>query len=230
MSSIEDLNIAFVGNDWFRKGGIVILRVAQIAKRIGLPIEIHLVSHQSHGYWSTHPNKKRSASDLKLLELDNVKFYGGIPNPQVIDLLEKVDFQVLASLADHSAYSILEGFSVGTPAIATNVGAIPEYNLNGKAGKKTEYLLDLPLAPNRQWKEIDYPNKNSDEYWQMLDSVYTKLAQKVIEILGNFWENSNRRERYKQLSSGAISQVKKHHDSDKIDRQLDTLYSSCLCP
>jgi glycosyltransferase involved in cell wall biosynthesis len=224
LSSEHCLHLAFVGNDWFRKGGIVILRVARLARDRDLPVQVHIVSDQSSASNLGHQDISKYTSDFNLLNLETVKFYGSLPNPKVIELLRNVDFQILASLNDQSAYSILEGFSVGTPAIATNVGAIPEYELNGKTG----YLLNLPLNSYRSWQHLHYPDKGSDQYWEMLDSVYTDLAQKVMEILENFWESSNRQETYERLSAGAIERVKQSHDSEKINQQLDKLYSSCL--
>ncbi|MFM7405911.1 MAG: group 1 glycosyl transferase [Cuspidothrix sp.] len=122
------INLMFVGNHIARKGGIVALRVAKKAKSLGLPIIIHIASGLSMGKGipTDCPDISCYDNDLKLLELDNVRFYKQLPNQEVIKLLAQSEFQLLATLQDAYAFSILEGLSVATPAITTPIFAIPD--------------------------------------------------------------------------------------------------------
>lgn len=82
------------------------------------------------------------------MDLDNVNYYKSLPNQQVIDLLSKSHFQFMPTLQDSYGFSIAEGFSVATPAITTNICALPELITPGENG----YLLEVPLNESREWK------------------------------------------------------------------------------
>ncbi len=165
--STEKLKIVFIGNHLGRKGEIAALRWAQKARNAGLPLTIHIVSKLDYGgkIWTDFPDKNRYKADLKLLNLDNVIFHGKLPNQKVIELLAFSHFHLLTTLHDTYGYSVIESFSVATPAITTNVAALPEFVHNHKNG----YLLNLELNEAREWKNSpSHALKNtSEEYWEI---------------------------------------------------------------
>ena len=117
----ETLKLVFIGNDFARKGGCVFLRLAYEAKKRRLPIVFHLVSALNYGpeVQTNHFDKSKYEKDLKLLDLSNVVFYKSITNKEVIQLLSESHFQIMATLHDTYGFSVVEGFSVATPAITT---------------------------------------------------------------------------------------------------------------
>jgi glycosyltransferase involved in cell wall biosynthesis len=122
-------------------------------------------------------------------------------------------------LHDTYGFSILEGFSVGTPAITTNVCALPEIIHPDKNG----YLLHL------QVNEYDEYNcwgplykRGGQEHWDFLDNTYNELAFQALNILIKIIDNP---EDYEQISAGAIAQAHKVHNSQKTGERLDNLYS-----
>ncbi len=46
---ISKISIVFVGQHIARKGGVVALRLAQKAEKLGLPITVHIISGLEHG-------------------------------------------------------------------------------------------------------------------------------------------------------------------------------------
>ncbi|MDJ0632041.1 MAG: glycosyltransferase family 4 protein [Xenococcaceae cyanobacterium MO_188.B29] len=213
----KTLELTFVGNDFARKGGIVALRIAKKSKAIKLPIKINLVSRMNYGaqVYTDCPERDKYLKDLELINLDNVFLYKNIANKQVIDLLHKSHFQVMCTLDDTYGFSILEGFSVGTPAITTNVCALPEFvknNING-------FVIDLELNKYKHW--IHLGEKQKEYYWKILDKTYEKLADKVLNSLSKILDVY---ENYEQFSAGAIAQAK-IHDSEKANIFFDNLYS-----
>ena len=214
----ETLNLVFVGNNFARKGGFVVLRLAAEANKRGLPIVFHLISalnYSSHVH-TDHVDKSKYEKDLKLLDLDNVVFHETIANKEVIQLLAKSHFQIMPTLHDTYGFSIIEGFSGATPAITTNVCALPEIVHPGRNG----YLLNLEVNQQNCWDAVY--RRDSQEYWDRLDSTFNNLADRALILLQ---ELLDRPESYEQLSEGAIAQAEKMHSSEKTGKLLDDLYT-----
>lgn len=217
--------LVFIGNHFARKGGISAVRLAKLALDKDLPITIHIVSKLLFGAYTDFADDNRYKNDLKLLELPNVVFHGQMDNTKVMELLQQCDFQYMPTVGDTFGYSILEGFSVGTPAIVTNTCAMPElvhHNQNG-------YLLDVEVNNESDiiWLRPahDVAYRTSDDYWETLDRTYSDLANQTLSILEKFMQDRNE---YERLSAGAINQVKTHYDSRIMSECYDSLYEAAL--
>ncbi|MGK7947888.1 MAG: glycosyltransferase family 4 protein [Xenococcaceae cyanobacterium] len=213
----KTLELTFVGNDFARKGGIVALRIAQKSKAMKLPIKINLVSRMNYGanVYTDCSERNKYIKDLELINLDNVFLYKNIANERVINLLHRSHFQVMCTLDDTYGYSILEGFSVGTPAITTNVCALPEFVKNNVNG----FIVDLEVNKYNHW--IHLKNKSKENYWEILDRTYEDLANKVLDFLVKIIDGNKN---YEQFSAGSITQAK-IYDSEKANIFFDELYS-----
>lgn len=232
-TSGEPLQLIFVGSHFARKGGIVALRVAEKLQRRGIPNVVHLVSKLIYGakVYTDHTDSKRYEKDLKLLKLPNVVLYDQMSNREVLNLLSRSHFQIMPTLDDTYGFSIIEGFSVATPAITTNVCALPEIVDHGQNG----YLLELPLNETKNWSYRDFyfeskdkasqSRRSSDEYWEILDNTYEVLSEKAVEFITKIIDQP---EKYQKLSQGAISQARNVHDSQKANELLDNLYSEII--
>ncbi|MBG1271285.1 glycosyltransferase family 4 protein [Nostoc sp. WHI] len=221
----ENLQIVFIGNHIARKGGVVALRLAKKAEKLGLPITIHIISGLEHGSGvpTDFPDRTKYVEDLKLLNLNNVIFHKNIPNEKVIELLSQSHFQLMATLHDTYGYSIIEGFSVATPAITTNVCALPEFVRHGENG----YILELPIDEIRHWSNWLYGEKTkTDEYWEILNSTYDYLAEQALQQIIQFLERTDKREHYEFLSAGALAQAQIVHNSEKQNELFDNLYAA----
>lgn len=217
----ELLELVFVGNDFARKGGIVALRLAKKASQMNLPIKIHLVSKMNYGshVYTDCLDSRRYDEDLKSLNLNNIVLYNKKSNAEVIQLLSQSHLQLMATLDDTYGFSVIEGFSVATPAITTNVCALSEIVHHGENG----YLLNLALNENRNW--VNLQDRASQEYWDILDSTYNKLAEDALELILGILAKP---EYYEQLSAGALAQAQNVHDSKKTGKLLDELYSKSV--
>lgn len=234
----EPLQIIFVGNEFARKGGIVALRIARKAHNKKLPLKVKLISKMTCGgnVYTDCRDASKYRQDLQLLDLPNVELFQNISNQKVIELLKESHFQVMCTLEDTYGFSILEGFSVGTPVITTNVCALPEFVRHNENG----YMVDLKLDRHGRWeglaaKDVDLKldrhgcweglaAKDSDRYWELLDRTYEDLAERTLEIIEQIIDNPSA---YQPLSQGAIEQAK-IHDSEAANRLFDRLYME-LC-
>ncbi|BAY88764.1 MULTISPECIES: glycosyltransferase family 4 protein [unclassified Tolypothrix] len=220
----ENIELIFVGNHLARKGGIVALRLAKKAEALGLPIKVHIISNLRYGSGvpTDFPDQSKYTADLKLLDLDNVVFHKSIPNEKVLDLLAQSHFQILATLHDTYGYSVLEGFSVATPAITTNICALPEFVHDDENG----YHLKLPLNEIRHWNNWLHGEKTkTNEYWEILNSTYDDLAEQALQKILHFLERTDKQEHYASLSAGALTQMQNYHNAEKQNELFDSLYA-----
>jgi len=222
-SAGEALRLVFVGNDFARKGGISALRIAEKAGQEGLPVTVHIVSALNYGpgVYTDCTDASRYEEDLKLLDLPNVVFHGTMSNREVLRLLSRSHFQLMATLDDTYGFSVIEGFSVGTPAITTNVCALPEFVRHGENG----YLLSMALDQGRNW--INLRLRGTPGYWDVLDKAFDDLAEQALQTLRGILVEP---ERYDAMSANSLTRVRHFHDADKLGRTLDDIYSAALQP
>jgi glycosyltransferase involved in cell wall biosynthesis len=216
----QTIQLVFVGNNFARKGGVVALRLARLALSTGLPIHIHIASGMqfARGAHADHPDPKRYEEDLRAMKLPNVTFYGALPNHRILELMQQAHIQLLATLHDTYGYSVLEGYSVGTPAITTNVCALPEIVSHGESG----YLLDLPRDDRNCWTELKQVEQCADDCWTILDRTYDSLAEQAFQFISRIADDP---EHVEKLSLGAINRVLKLHDPRRAADALEEIYN-----
>ncbi len=210
-----ELSLIFVGNLFAHKGGVAAIRFAKKAKERRLPVRLHVISSLQYSDYTDCPDRSRYNRDIELLELDNVAFHGSLPNSEVIRLMGESQFQLLPTLDDTFGFSVLEGFSTGTPCIATAVCALPEIVKPGANG----HLLSMPTDENGNWKYLRQRN------WEILDATYTRLANETLDWIEAFLDSPGQ---YEALSAGAIEQVRQHHDATLASQRLDAIYSAAI--
>jgi glycosyltransferase involved in cell wall biosynthesis len=218
------LQLVFVGNHIARKGGIVALRLAKKAEKLKLPVVIHIISGLKHGSGvpTDFPEPEKYTEDLKLLDLNNIVYHKILPNAKVIDLLKESDFQILATLHDTYGYSVIEGFSVATPAITTNVCALPEFVRDQENG----YILHLELNERRHWNNWLHGDKTKTiEYWDIVNSTYEELANQALQRVLEFLDRPDKNEHYEFISSAALAQATNVNNSEKQNELFDNLYA-----
>jgi glycosyltransferase involved in cell wall biosynthesis len=214
----ETLEIAFVGNNFARKGGIVALRLARKAAALGLKVRIHIVSSMlyARGEHTDHPDPERYAEDLKAMNLENVTFHGSLPNQEVQQILERSHFHLLATLHDTFGFSVLEGFSWGLPALATNVCALPEMVVTGQNG----YILQLPKDKRNCWSGLNAGQ--SGDYWSVVNEAYESMSNQALAGISQVLDAPYMLE---QLSQGAIATLNDRFNPHEATLALEKIYN-----
>lgn len=223
------LKLLFVGHHLARKGGVVALRLARKLLKEKLPITIEIVSDlkMGAGIPTDFPDRQRYAADLELLSLENIVFSERLPNAEVLKKFQACHFQLLPTLQDICAYSIIEGLATATPAIATNIGAVPEWIEHEKTG----YILPLPVDENQMWR--DWQSRKTlppADYWEVLNATYDRLADQAFETLATLWNRVDRDAVYASLSRNALERARSHHGAEVASRRLDAVYAEALAP
>jgi glycosyltransferase involved in cell wall biosynthesis len=223
-SSDAPLRLVFVGNDFARKGGIVALRAVARAAAAGLPVRLDIVSGFRIGgsVYTDHADRRRYDADLAVLSHGAVTVHGRQPNDRVLALMAEAHVQLLPTMDDTFGYSVVEGYSVGTPAIATAVCAMPEL-----VGSDSGALLELPTDAWGNWVGLDasLDVRASDAYWERLDTTYSALADQLVARLTAVIDAP---EQIEAWSAGALARFRRDHDAGVASARLDALYDAAL--
>lgn len=113
--------ILFVGGDFERKGGDLLLKV--YSERFADSADLHLVTKQPP---ASLPPNVRAYTDM------------GANDPRLRALYAEADLFVLPTRADVSSIVALEAMATGRPVISTRMGGIPDIVRHGETG----FLLD----------------------------------------------------------------------------------------
>jgi glycosyltransferase involved in cell wall biosynthesis len=218
-----ELRLVFVGNDFARKGGVVALRAVERATAHGLPVRLDIVSgFRMGGSVYTDADRTRYDVDLALLGHRAVTVHGRVPNDRVLALMAEAHIQVLPTMDDTFGYSVVEGYSVGTPAIATSVCAMPELVASDSGA-----VLDLPGDEWGNWVGLvaDARARATHEYWAEVSAAYDGLAEQLVEQLAGVIDEPGCIERW---SEGALARFARNHESHQATAKLDALYDAAL--
>lgn len=111
------VRLLFVGGDFARKGGELLLRWAR-ETQVATPWELHLVTR-----------------DL-VTAAPNVVLHGEVANnsPELVRLYQCSDLFVLPTLADCYSLVAMEAMSCGLPVVISRLGGIPEIIADGQTG------------------------------------------------------------------------------------------------
>jgi glycosyltransferase involved in cell wall biosynthesis len=80
---------------------------------------------------------ERAALEAQAHELGlngRVRFLGSLPRDEVLALFRRADAALLSSAWENFPHTLVEALAVGTPAIATSVGGVPEIVTDGENG------------------------------------------------------------------------------------------------
>ncbi len=111
------VRLLFVGGDFQRKGGDLLLRWAR-ETRVSIPWELHLVTRDA------------------VPPMPGVQVYHGVMNnsPELVALYQSSDVFVLPTRADCYSLVAMEAMACGLPVVITGLGGIPEIVADGETG------------------------------------------------------------------------------------------------
>lgn len=201
----------FISNDFFRKGGLQLLRVLEKFKRRGFPVELTIIGRIGIGYNVTDASMSDlvSAIEFILKNKEWINWYQQLENSDVLRITASQHVGFLPTFSDTYGYSVLEMQAAGVPVVTTAVRALREIN-NNKCG----WIVEHP--------EMDYfstfsPAKKMD----LMNIVEMNLEKVVNTILMNPCL-------VKEKSKISIDRIIRFHDPKAYGDQLQTLYESAL--
>lgn len=119
-----------VGADFFRKGGMEILRATERLAHEGYPLRVNIVSSlDAWDYASQAGGEEVRQAEAIIARLPGVvRHYRVLPNTAVLNMLVNSHVGLLPTYDDIYGYSVLEAQAAGCPVISTDCCALPEIN------------------------------------------------------------------------------------------------------
>jgi len=142
------IRLVTVGNLIERKGvGLLLQAVSRLVHVDHMPLELEVV-----GRGPLRSELETAARDLRIE--DRVHFHGEQSHGEVRDLLRRCNIYVSASLTESLGVAIIEGMSVGLPAIATRCGGpesyvTPEVGITVEPGSVDELVRGISATVTR---------------------------------------------------------------------------------
>nr|WP_263324735.1 glycosyltransferase family 4 protein [Neobacillus sp. Marseille-Q6967] len=130
-------------------------------KKSGYHVQLHLIGEKPSWHRDDYKNK------LQATATDDVIFHGWVENP--IELVSQSDVLILPSDTEGMPLTIIEAMSAGVPAIATNVGGVPELIVDGKTG-----FLIPPGSDKALIEKLTYFLENRQECKRMGEQARTR--------------------------------------------------------
>lgn len=129
--------ILFVGNAFYRKGGVELLRAFE---RLGRrDVRLKIVSSMQVD-WEVYPSKEEVAFAHATIERDpRIELLSGLSHDAVVEEMRKADMYVSTTFADPFNNTVLEAMGCKLPIITSNVRSLPEmmqHEVNG-------YVVDV---------------------------------------------------------------------------------------
>ena len=217
-TATDRLRLLFVGRDFMRKGGPILLRAHRQLRRMGLPVETTVVSSLC---WSPRdyvgPPDAGYVADARCdLDQEGVTHHPGLPSERVFDLMDRADYLVFPTFHDTFGFVTIEALAAGTPVIATETCVMPEIVEDGRNG----FLL--PFENDAEIGKWTWLYRHGDPaYLDAYEAATRRLAAGLVARLCEAWEN---RRDYEVLSAGAVAMAHGRFHPAHARLRLERLY------
>lgn len=213
VSHSGELVFAFVGGDFFRKGGSEILRVFQRLFDEGEKVRLVIVSELRYGdYASRATRQDREWSERTIARYaDRIEYHRRLPNEEVLKILTRSHVALLPSYGDTFGYSVLEAQACACPVITTDIRALPEIN-----DPTCGWLIDVPKTESR-----DGVLGTAAERSRFSRIVEAGLYRTIREILRNPAMIEDKGE-------AALARIRSKHDPRAHATRLASIYREAL--
>ena len=178
----DPLKVAFVGGHFARKGGLSVLRLAELCAAQNLPVEFTLVSGLCMGraVWTDPSNSEFYEPYEKLYSLPNVSMVPSLPNAEIRELFARSDLSLLPTFADTFGYSAVESMAEYCPAIVSDSGVFPEFITHGENG----YLLPIETNELGTWPGTrQYDQRHTAAFEKQFSEQVDRFAEDALKIV-----------------------------------------------
>jgi glycosyltransferase involved in cell wall biosynthesis len=162
---LKPLRLLFIGKDWNRKGGDVVIETLQELRRRGIFAELHLVGTKAgnagmlenvidHGYLNKNKRKDRLAIEA---------------------LLNSSHFLILPTRADCTPMVVAEANSHGIPVLITDIGGIPSLMRAGQNGE----MLSPEAGPDDYADRLMALSKDRAQYEALSRSSFEHFRERL---------------------------------------------------
>jgi len=206
----DRLSFIFIGNDFFRKGGMEVLNAFEklFNNKIRKSISLIVISKMTIDNWVIQATDIERKNAIEFMKKNSqwIKFYNGLQNDKVLELIKTADVGLLPTMADTYGYSVLEMQACGVPVISTDIRALPEINNN-------ECGWIIPIIKNCDGN-VSYKNDN--------DILFLRedVEKKLYDILELIIDHPDRKRYLFNKSKAALERIKLNHSPEKYGNKL----------
>jgi len=208
-----EINMMFAGSDFFRKGGLEILRAFDAGVKEGMPLKLTVVSKLNTGDYASKASKEELEEALKIINLHPKRIFHhrDLHNDQVLKAFLQSDLGLLPTYADTYGYTVLEAQAAGCPVITTNVRALPEIN-----PESCGWQIMLP-------KDI-HGNAHLDSEKERTE-VSRTIQGGLMELFAFICNHPNT---IREKGKNAWERIRKDHDPKMVANYLEGKYKTAL--
>jgi len=162
--NFDTCKLLFIGVDWYRKGGDVALKVADLLNQRGIQTELHVVGDKpgtnipafvkQHEFVSKNTEEGRRYFDR---------------------LMTESHFLILPTRADCCPVVFAEASSFGLPSLAANVGGVATAIHDGKNGQ----TFSLDDSPEEYCNYIEKFMVSRQEYRELALSSFREYSERI---------------------------------------------------
>lgn len=214
--STEKVQFLFVAREFYKKGGLAVLRSL-----------FQLKFEHNFDNWTavfvgdlgslpdqTFQSLDQVYSETKQLMQDlssNITHYSRMSQPQVISHMQKSHFLLHPTLQETYGYVIAEAMSCGCVPITCGIRAIPEFIDHCKSG----FLLEVKTDSNGNPKRF-----MSQDMWQGIESQLCSILVRIA--------HGNGLNPFDELTGAARKHIELHHNPKLHRSKLLRLYHDAL--
>jgi len=214
----DRLRLLFVGRDFMRKGGPVLLQAHAALRARGVPVETTIVSSlqwEADDYIGPANGAYVEEATAGLAQ-DGIVHHRSLPAAKVYELMDVADYLVFPTFHDTFGFVSIEALAAGTPVIATDTCVMPEVVAPGTNGWLLPFENDAVVG---KWAWLY--RQNEPGYLDAYDSQTRRLSAALAERLSQAWEA---RADYEALSAGALAVHAQRFHPELARRRLEVLY------
>lgn len=210
------VHLAFVGHDFFRKGGRELLHVLDGYFRRGAPLHLTIVSKLEHGDYATRATEADRDEARRIIRQHpaHITHHERLGHSDVLDLYRRSHVGLLLTWSDTFGYSALEAQAAGCPVITTDVNAMPEINDDAVG-----WMIPVPHHSWKAHAAISTP-EGRQRVGEAIRSGLTAVLDAMLSDPDSIGVKGQR----------ALAQVRERHDPARAARWMEALYRTALDP
>jgi glycosyltransferase involved in cell wall biosynthesis len=203
-----------IGHEFFRKGGMEVLRATDRLLREGLPIRLNIVSLLEIGDYASRSTEADRAEARTLIAAhpEHIRHFPRLSAAEVQALLRDSHVGLLPTWADTYGFSVLEAQAAACPVITTNIRALPEVN-NDAVG----WLIPVPGTATGNAVLTTEADRN--RLSEVLNEHLYAIMKQICRNPGCVQEKG----------SLALERVRQRHDPARHAAILESIYEEALC-
>lgn len=209
----DRIEFTIVGADFFRKGGLEILRACDRLLQRNTPLRLNIVSRMQYGDYATQtgPESLEEAQAIIARHPEGIHFHDALPNAEVLELFRRTHVGLLPTWADTYGFSVLEAQAAACPVITTDLRALPEIN-----GTDRGWIIPVEKDSRRnaildtEAQRKKFSDRLTDELEAMMENIVANPSEITTK------------------GTAALNYVREQHDPGKIATKLESIYDVIL--